>query len=405
MENKNLIESLLNFGNNWKVNDIQLNHSFKEVDIIIEYIGKKGVCPTTKETCNIYDFRPIRRLRHLDIFDYKTFINVRIPRVKNKKSQISTIDLDWADKRVSYTYLFEGIVIKLLLASKNQSKTAEFFDISFDIIHSIMCRAVKRGMLSRNTAGVLAICLDEKSIKSGHKYVTVLSDPINQRVLDIVEGRDEDSTSGLITWTIHPDELENVQLAVMDMWKPYMNSVKETLLNAEIVHDKFHIAKYLNDGMDQVRRAEVKQELCLKKTKYIFLKNPDKWTYSQSVKFDEIKRINTKTSRAWEIKENFKGFYEQTNINQCLSFFKKWYEDVLLSGIKNMIKVADTILNHLEGVVNASLKGITNSYAENLNSQIQVVKTVGRGFANADNYRNSILFYYGKLQLFPLKIL
>ena len=126
----------------------------------------------TNETCNIYDFRPTRRLRHLDIFDYKTFINVRIPRVKNKKFQISTIDLDWADKRVSYTYLFEGIVIKLLLASKNQSKTAEFFDISFDIIHSIMCRAVKRGLLSRNTTGVLAICLDEKSIKSGHKYIT-----------------------------------------------------------------------------------------------------------------------------------------------------------------------------------------------------------------------------------------
>jgi len=70
-----------------------------------------------------------------------------------------------------------------------------------------------------------------------------------------------------------------------------------------------------------------------------------------------------------------------------------------------MIQAADTILNHLEGVVNDALTGITNSSSENINAQIQVIKTVGRGYANVNSYRNAILFYNGKLQLIPLKIL
>jgi transposase len=67
-----------------------------------------------------------------------------------------------------------------------------------------------------------------------------------------------------------------------------------------------------------------------------------------------------------------------------------------------MLKVADTMLRHIEGIVNSALTDITNSIAEGINSQIQVVKTVARGFANVEGYRNAILFFQGKLKLFPL---
>jgi transposase len=65
-----------------------------------------------------------------------------------------------------------------------------------------------------------------------------------------------------------------------------------------------------------------------------------------------------------------------------------------------MIKVADTMLKHLKGIVNAAVSDVTNSIAENLNAQIQVVKSIARGFANANAYRNAILFFQGNLKLF-----
>jgi len=55
-----------------------------------------------------------------------------------------------------------------------------------------------------------------------------------------------------------------------------------------------------------VRKKEAKEQDILKNSKYVFLKNKENW------KFEQINQINLETSRAWKIKENFKGIYSQT---------------------------------------------------------------------------------------------
>jgi len=402
MENKDLLSRLLNFGDDWKVIDILVNEHFKEVDIYLEYSNKQGLCPITNEVSPIYDFRESRRFRHLDIFEYKTYINASIPRVSNKNGAINSIKLSWAGNRTSFTYLFESRVIDLLKISKNQTKTAYFFDTTFDIIHGIMQRAVERGLKRRDLCGISVLSLDEKSIKNGQSYITILSDPVKKCVLDIIEGRKVDDTEELLTWTLSPSQLDNIDIVTMDMWQPYMKAVEEIMPQADIAHDRFHTAKYLNKAVDDVRKQEIINEEILKKTKYIFLKNKENWTELQTLKFNEINQINLATSQAWHIKENFKGIYNQGRKEMCLEYFKQWYEYTLESGIKPMIKVADTLLNHLKGIVNSAVIQITNSVAENLNSQIQVVKSIGRGFKNVVGYRNSILFFQGKLLMYPL---
>lgn len=64
----------------------------------------------------------------------------------------------------------------------------------------------------------------------------------------------------------------------MDMWPAFISCIKETLPNADISHDNFHISKYLNKGVDTVRKEEEKKNEALKNTKYIFLKNNENWT-------------------------------------------------------------------------------------------------------------------------------
>ena len=67
-----------------------------------------------------------------------------------------------------------------------------------------------------------------------------------------------------------------------------------------------------------------------------------------------------------------------------------------------MINVADTLLRHLAGVVNAAMTRLSNGMAENINGKIQILKSLGRGFKNIQGYRNSILFFNGNLDLLPL---
>ena len=85
-----------------------------------------------------------------------------------------------------------------------------------------------------------------------------------------------------------------------------------------------------------------------------------------------------------------------------MEYFEQWYINVLEKGIKQMVKVADTLLNHLKGIINSAIHQLSNSVAENLNAQIQTVKSVAKGYPNFNGYRNSILFFQGKLLLHSL---
>ena len=397
-----LLKGILNLGEGWEVKEIKIDSKVKEIDIYVEYTNATAYFPNTTENCKIYDFSNSRRIRHLDIFDYKAFINARIPRVINKATDVRVIELSWADERVSYSFLFEHKVIEALQLSKNQTKTAAYFDTSFAIVHGIMQRAVQRGLARRNLDGIRHLSLDEKSFGNGQKYLSVLSDPINKCVLDIIEGRKAEDTEELLVTTMSVKQLEKIWTISMDMWQAYMTTAEEILPQADIIHDKFHTSKYLNKAVDEVRKQEVKHEEILKKSKYIFLKNKNSWSESQTFKFEEINRINLKTSQAWQLKENFKGIYNQGGKQVCMNYFEEWYKNTLESGILQMINVADTLLNHLSGIINAAVNNMTNSIAENLNSQIQVVKSVARGFANFEGYRNAILFFQGKLEMLPL---
>ena len=56
-----------------------------------------------------------------------------------------------------------------------------------------------------------------------------------------------------------PQEAAHIDLAVMDMWRPFRTSVQKNAPNARVVFDKFHIMRHLSDALDQVRRDEYKR--------------------------------------------------------------------------------------------------------------------------------------------------
>ena len=96
MFSERFFELVLEFGDSWKVTDVKINIETEEVDIFIKFIDKKGECPELQGLYPIHDKRELRRWRHLDMLQYKTYINCRVPRVKSP-SGIKTIKVPWAD--------------------------------------------------------------------------------------------------------------------------------------------------------------------------------------------------------------------------------------------------------------------------------------------------------------------
>ncbi len=61
--------------------EVESGHETDEVDIYVEYVGQ----------AKVYDHAPLRRWRHLDIMQYKTFINASLPRVKTSEGKVKTL--------------------------------------------------------------------------------------------------------------------------------------------------------------------------------------------------------------------------------------------------------------------------------------------------------------------------
>ncbi|MBP8710044.1 MAG: hypothetical protein WBL00_07010, partial [Bacteroidales bacterium] len=60
MFSEQFFDLLLDFGDDWRVNQVSVNSLTEEVDVTIEFISKVAEDPDTLEGCPIYDHAPIR---------------------------------------------------------------------------------------------------------------------------------------------------------------------------------------------------------------------------------------------------------------------------------------------------------------------------------------------------------
>jgi len=404
---KEFMNLVLDFGEDWVVTGIKVNSKLKTVHIDIEYCSKVYEDPTTLELgAKLYDHGEYREWRHLDILDHKTYIRTRIPRVVCKDGSIKRIHIGWASKHDRHTYLFEVKVIELLQCTKNQTKTAAFLRCGFRLINRILHRCAQRGLSRRGDEinHIEHISIDEKAFRKGHSYVTVLSHPGSGVVLDVIENRDTKAAKELIMQSFTPEHRKRIQTVSTDMWQPYLNAVASILPNAEIVHDRFHLVKYLNECMDKVRRREVRQQTLLKGSRYALLKSLENMTDSQFEKFEQIKAANLEVTDVWHIRQNFKDIFDKTNNDKdAANLLLNWAADSISYGIAEVNKVVKMMTKHFKGVVNAMISNLSNAMAERLNGKIQEIKLTARGYRTFKNFRSAILFFHGGLDLYPLR--
>lgn len=394
---------VLNLDSSWKVEDVKGDYKLKEVEIKISYIGAKAVCPQSHDLYSIYDHAPQRRWRHLDLLDYKTYLVCNLPRIKNTQGKVVTIIPPWGSKSARYTHQFEVRAIDILQATQNQTKTAELLNCSFNQVNRILHRSVERGLERRPKNPIFSnLSIDEKSFKRNHKYVTVLSSPNSGVVIDLCEDRTKKATKELLSSVITKENRGKVETISVDMWRAYLESINDILPNTKVVHDRFHLVKYLNEAIDKVRRREVKDHEELKDSRYALLKNKENLTEKQRIKFESIQGANFEVSKAWRIREDFKGIFGSNNMKQAVELFCKWGASVLRFNIQEMTKIANMFNRHLKGVCNAMTETFSNAMAERLNGKIQEVKSRSRGYRTFKNFRSAVLFFHGGLQLYPL---
>lgn len=393
-------DSLLKLGSDWEVEKIEHNSVSNEVDIFVKWKGKASL----KSDEKLYDYRLQRRWQHLDILEYKTFITGRIPRVIDGFGKVKSLEVPWADNLERHSYLFEKRAIDLLLACKNQTKVSELMGCGFNVINRIIHLASERGVARRDKDIIYKqLSIDEKSFQKGHNYISVLSSPDEGYIIDVCEGRKKEDCIKMLKENLTLKQRSEVENVSMDMWKAFISSVKEVLPKSKIVHDRFHLVKYLNEAVDNVRKKEVKDNEILINSKYALLKNQANLTLKQFWKFDQIVKINFEVSKAWRLKECFKDLFGCENYQEAFARYSDWNSFCNWENIPEIMKVVDMFNRNLRGVVNALVEKVSNAMAERLNGKIQELKTHAKGYRKFENFKSAILFFHGGLDLYPHK--
>ena len=115
-------------------------------------------------------------------------------------------------------------------------------------------------------------------------------------------------------WEALPEGVrKEVVAAAMDMGQPFILGTKKAAPHVDIVHDRFHVSKSLNEAVDKTRRQECAQlaknnDDTLKGTRYLWLhgNTPEK----SKQRFEDLLEVNLKTAKAWLYKEQIVEFCE-----------------------------------------------------------------------------------------------
>jgi transposase len=277
--------------------------------------------------------------------------------------------------------------------------------LSWHQVHDLQTAAVERGLERRSLEDIARVGLDEKSFGRGHHYGTVLSDLDNSRVLEVVEHREQASAEQALH-ALPPAQLAKIKVVALDMWPAFMGAATTTVPQADLVHDRFHVVKHLNEAVDTVRKQEhaelsASSHDWLTGRKYLFLKNPDDWKAEEKRCFKELRGKDLKVTKAWGVRENFQSFWLFTAKTAARAFFREWLSKAKACALLPITKVATMLKNHLPGLLSYIKHRVTNAVTEGFNSKIQMIKSCARGFRSFGNYRIAILFHCGKLELHP----
>ncbi len=89
---------------------------------------------------------------------------------------------------------------------------------------------------------------------------------------------------------------------------------------------------------------------------------------------DGLLAENLATGKAWGLKEAFKEFWRRLDVTFARSFFARWFDEVVVSGLKPMTRVAKMFKRRLEGMLKWHETFIDNAMTEGFNAKADLPK-------------------------------
>jgi transposase len=398
MDTNSLFTMALGLQAPWEVKHLQFDEEAKRLDITIDFTrGADFPCPVCGQPAKVHDTEE-KTWRHMNFFQYACYLTARVPRCKCDKDGVKQVQVPWARPGSGFTLMFEALLM-VLVRSMTVREAARLVGEHDTRIWRLLHYHVEDARTRVDMSEVSRIGVDETGAKRGQKYITLVVDMEAKKLLFGVEGRDQETLKAFKEDLVaHGGDPDRITEASIDMSPAFIKGLGDHFPNARLTFDRFHVMKLIGEAVDEVRRQEVKDYPELKKTRYVWLKNPSNLTAHQAEMLEALRNANLKTAEAYRMRVTLQDFYEQANPNAAKLFLQEWIAMVLASGIEPMAKVAKTLQTHTEGVLRWFRSGLSNGFLEGLNSLVKAAKAKARGYRKIRTLITIAYLIAGKLR-------
>lgn len=350
--------------------------------------GSKPICSGCGKPGPCYDHLDRRLFEYVPLWIFKVFFAYTMRRVDCKACGPTVEMVPWADGKEQITRTYKWFLAQWA-KRLSWDEVAQVFRTSWKTVFRSVEAAVEWGLAHRDLDGIKAIGVDELCRKKGHVYATLVYqiDQGCRRLLWIGQDRKEETLRRFFEW-FGEKRCQTLEAICSDMWKAYINAIREFASHAIHVLDRFHIMSHISKAIDEIRAEESKRlvkdgyEPVLKKSRWLLLKRPENLTDNQEIKLAEVLRYNLRTVRAYLLKESFQRFWEYQSPAWAGKFLDGWTRQVMYSRLEPLKDVARMLRSHKDLILNwFRCKGmVSQGIVEGFNGKAKVTVRRSYGF-------------------------
>ena len=336
-------------------------------------------------------------LRHLPLFDYTTVIVLRPKRYQCRHCSdrpTTSQTLSWYTPRASVTKAFEQHMLLELINSTLEDVSLKHA-IGVDVLQGILDRRLDPEVDWDSIDRLEVIGIDEIALKKGHRdFVAVISAYVNDqlRVLALLPERTKEAVETFFRRI--PNRLRRtVGVVCSDLYAGFIGAAKAVFgKRIRICADRFHIARLYRDGLETLRKRELKRlRKALSKDELAGLKNVH-WVLRRrrnDLSADERRLLNRLFSHSPKLKEAYDACEALTAIyesrlskGQGKRKLRGWIRRVTNRKLTCFNRFIGTLNSHFEEISNYFVNRQTSGFVEGLNNKLKVLKRRCYGILN-----------------------
>jgi transposase len=392
------------------VADVAFNDADLVVTVAVALRRKRLTCPKCSfSTRAREDRRPEpSRWRHLDLGVWRLEIRASLRRLKCPVHGVRVEGVPFARHASDFTRDFECLVA--WLATKTD-KTAirTMVRINWRTVGRIIERVCADELDPDRLNGLYEVGVDEVAWRSGHRYLTLVTDHRSGHVVWGTDGNGAKAADEFYQ-QLGPDGAKQLEAVSMDMGPGYAKSTRQHAPQATICIDNYHVVALANRALDEVRRSywnhlrshDADAAKRFKGARWVLLKDPANLTDKQQVTHRKLKRAGGQVWLAYTLKEALRAIFAAgLTLADVTALIDRFISRAKRSQLKPFIRLAKTIRKHRDGILAAVRTGITNARTEAKNNRVRLITRRAYGFHSADAALALVHLTCGPIKLQP----